>query len=918
MKKIVSVVIFCITILNQQNINAQLIDVGPDISVCSGPVTLTATIDSASIGGGSPPTVLTFSDDQFSGAIPIGFSFTFYGNTYTQCVISSNNYISFNMAYAGAGFSPWQIVNPCPSPNPSGSAPASPLNAIMGPFQDILPPSGGTVSYQTVGTAPNRMFVVEYCNVPMFSCTGLFFSSQIVIKEGSNEIETHIINKPLCTTWNSGQAIHGLQNIDGSIAHIVPGRNAPTQWTTANEGYLFTPTSPTTYSIAPIPFQPVLLGSLTPPIVEWFIAGNPTPIDTGLTTVVNPSSTTTYVARITGTACSGLSASDTMVLNIGIANPVIVGTNSYCGNDSVLLSTTQSYLTYLWSTGDTTSTIYATGGSYSVYVTGLGGCDSTSALFTVTANANPVANLNIPPFCLGDVINIDASGSTPLGSIAAFHYDFDNNGTYETTTTNPIYDASAIFTAAGNYPIKLVTEGNGGCVDTLAGVVQIYNLPIVGLSVVDPTVCLYSDGAFQATAFIFNAPGQSSTVTNYAWDFNNDGLIDTSGSGLTNVSNFFPGLGTYPVVVTVTSNVGCERMDTVNVTIVDVPHGNIVAPNVCGNQAASFNFNSTGLPVTTYNWNFGDLSTTTDISSNSAPTYLYPASGNYNVVVVVGTSDGCLDTAFSVINISPLPSGTISGPAICQGQNATFTFTQTSTDSISTYLWNFPGGSPSTSNLISPTVTFPFGGTSNVTLIITNQDGCADTITLAFDVNNPPSPNFGIYPICISRFTFDPYTTQGSVLLDWNLGDGTTINDQDTTIFNHVYSEPGDYNATLTITDQFGCTSTLTQVVHVDDSLFIVMPNVLVQSSNVGNNQVDMDQVYPSFNLCIDYTYTIFDRWGVQVFQTKNNAYDPDLYCDRCFKGKASNGATLTPGVYYYVIEGNFNILKSGAITIFE
>lgn len=918
MKKIFTIAIICLTALSQQFVNAQLIDVGPDISVCSGPVNLTATIDSASIGGGVPPTPLTFSDDQFSGAINIGFSFTFYGNTYTQCVISSNNYISFDMSYAGAPFSPWQIVNPCPSPNPSGSAPASPLNAIMGPFQDILPPSGGTVSYQTLGTAPNRFFVVEYCNVPMFSCTGLFFSSQIIIREGSNEIETHIINKPLCTTWNSGQAIHGLQNFDGSIAHIVPGRNAPTQWTTANEGYLFVPTSPTTYTINPIPFQPALLGSPTPPIVEWFVLGNPTPIDTGLTITVNPSSTTTYIARITGNACSGLSDADTMTLFIGSAAPVIIGTNSYCGTDSVQLTTSQSYLSYLWSTGDTTASIYVTAGSYDVYVTGPGGCDSTSALFTVTANANPNANLNIPPFCMGDVINIDASGSTPLGSIIAFHYDLDNNGSFEVTTTNPIYNASAVFTTAGNYPIKLVTEGSGGCMDTLAGVVQIYNLPTVGLSVVDPTVCIYNDASFQAMAFIFNAVGQSSTVSSYGWDWNNDGSVDTTGSGIANITHHFPGLGTYPVVVTVTSNIGCERLDTVNVTIVDIPHGNIVAPNVCGNQAASFGFNATGLPVTTYGWNFGDPSTITDISTNSAPTYLYPASGNYPVVVIVGTADGCLDTMFSVINISPLPAGTISGSAICQGQDATFTFTQTSPDTITSYAWNFPGGVPATSTVASPTVNFPIGGTANITLIITNSGGCFDTISLAFTINNPPSANYGIYPMCISRFTFDPYTTNGATTLNWDMGDGTVYSNMDTMIFNHIYSQPGDYITTLTITDQFGCTNTMSQPVHVDDSLFITMPNVLVHSSTTGNDHVNMDDLYPAFNLCVDYTYTIFDRWGVVVFKTTNKATDPDLFCGKCFKGKASNGALLTPGIYYYVIEGNFNILKSGSITIFD
>jgi PKD repeat protein len=604
-----------------------------------------------------------------------------------------------------------------------------------------------------------------------------------------------------------------------------------------------------------------------------------------------------------GPLCTG----DTLVLNV---DTVTGGTYSWTGPAGFTSSVPNPII------GNVT---LANAGLYTCIVFDVINSVSDTVTTTVVINPKPTANLVVNnPYCLGDTINLDASGTTPLANILAFYYDFDNNGTYEFNTVNPIYNASSFLTAAGNYPISLITDAIGGCSDTVSAIVQIYNKPTVGLSVVDPTVCLYNDGAFQALAFMFNAAGQSSTIANYEWDFTSDGIIDQSGPSLTNTTHHFPGLGTYPVVVTVTSNIGCERSDTVNVTIVDIPHGNILSPNVCGNQAASFTFNNTGLAISSYDWNFGDLTTITDISTNSAPSYLYPGSGNYNVTVIVGTGDGCLDTMYSTINISPLPSGTISGTPICQGQDATFTFTQTSSDTIVSYAWTFPGATPATSAVVSPTINFPIGGTPNVSLIVTNSGGCSDTIIFPFTVNNPPSPNYGIYPVCISRYTFDPYTNSGSVTLDWDMGDGTVFNDVDTTIFNHVYTGPGDYITTLTITDQFGCTNTLSQTIHISDSVLVDMPNVLVQSSTIGNNQIDMDQVYPAFNLCIDYTYTVFDRWGVQVFQSKNKAYDPDLYCNRCFKGKTSSGATLSPGVYYYVIEGNFNILKSGAITIFD
>ncbi len=899
--------------------HSQIIDIGPDISVCAGPVTLTANVDSSFIAGTTPPDTVALIDDEFSHVINIGFPFTFYGNTYTQCVISSNNYITFDLSVA-TGYCPYTIVNACPNPNPSGGAPASPLNAIMGPWQDINPGVGGTISYQTLGTAPNRVFVVEYCNIPMFSCTGLLFSSQIIIHETTNEIETQIINKPLCTTWNSGRAIHGLHNIDGTIAHIVPGRNSPTQWTTANEGYLFTPVNPTTYNITPITFQPVLLGSPVPPTIEWFEAGNPTPIGTGVSINVNPTTTTTYVATITGSGCSGLSASDTMVLNIGSPVPVIQEANNFCGADSVLLSTTTSYLSYLWSNGATTSTTWVGPGSYTVYVTGPGGCDSTSQPYNVILNTDINGALTLTnPYCLGEPITLSTVGTSPSSGIT-YHYDLNNTGPYEVTTTATNYNASSAFPTAGNYPINVIAAGPGGCSDTLSAVVQIFNLPTISASVVDPTVCMYNVAAFQGSGFVFNPPGQSSSVASYSWDLNFDGIIDTSGAGLINISEQFTTPGPHQVILTVTSTQGCQRSDTVTVNMVESPTGNILAPTVCGNLPANFSFNSTGVTPTTYNWNFGDPTTTSDVSSSATPTWLYSAPGFYTATLIVGSADGCIDTFTTLTALTPLPSGTVNSTVVCQGYDGTFTFNQTSADSITSYLWSFPSGSPATSTNPTEIVNFPFAGNTNISLIVTNQYGCSDTINYPYLVRGSPLVDIGIYPICISRFTFDPQIIPDTFdyELDWNLGDGTIITDTDTSIFNHVYNAAGDYVVTFTAIDQYGCSATATENVHVNDSLFFIMPNVLVQSSSLGNNKVDMEMILPGFNLCVDYTYTVFDRWGVKVFETHNDPYNPDMFCGDCFKGTTDNGAVLVPGIYYYIIEGNYNILKAGSITIFE
>lgn len=178
-------------------------------------------------------TQVILGDDWHSALVPIGFPFCFNGMMYNQCVISSNNFISFNAGTANT-YSPWVTV---PIPNLS---PSTQHNTIMAPWQDIHPGVGGQIRYQTLGTAPNRRFVVSYWNIPMFSCVQQIYTSQTVLYENSNCIGTYITTKPICTTWNSGRAVHGVQNGNASSAVSVGGRNN-TQWTATNQGMFFTP-----------------------------------------------------------------------------------------------------------------------------------------------------------------------------------------------------------------------------------------------------------------------------------------------------------------------------------------------------------------------------------------------------------------------------------------------------------------------------------------------------------------------------------------------------------------------------------------------------------------------------------------------------------------------------------------------------
>lgn len=172
-------------------------------------------------------------DDGVTAALPIGFTFPFYGNIYSQVYIGTNGWISFS-----AGQPTTYTSSPIPS-----TAATIPKNCIMAPWQDWTLSSTGNIRYQTQGVAPNRRFVVSYNQIPLYLCASTRGTFQIVLHECTGFIDVFITNKPSCTAWLGGTAVLGVHNITGNSAQVVTNRNS-TQWTVPSsnpEGWRFSP-----------------------------------------------------------------------------------------------------------------------------------------------------------------------------------------------------------------------------------------------------------------------------------------------------------------------------------------------------------------------------------------------------------------------------------------------------------------------------------------------------------------------------------------------------------------------------------------------------------------------------------------------------------------------------------------------------
>ncbi len=145
-------------------------------------------------------TTLPLGDDEVSGALPLGFPFKFYGNTFTQVYVGSNGFIGFNAGMSDGCCSGRSF----PSPGNPGD------NLIAGFWTDLNPGSGGSYSYARVGD----VFVIEANAVSLFNRQGTA-SLQYQLHADGSRVEIHYLN-----AQPTGQTVSGgIQNSDASLSH---------------------------------------------------------------------------------------------------------------------------------------------------------------------------------------------------------------------------------------------------------------------------------------------------------------------------------------------------------------------------------------------------------------------------------------------------------------------------------------------------------------------------------------------------------------------------------------------------------------------------------------------------------------------------------------------------------------------------
>ncbi len=444
------------------------------------------------------------------------------------------------------------------------------------------------------------------------------------------------------------------------------------------------------------------------------------------------------------------------------------------------------------------SVTYSQPGTYTVHlvVKNSSGVDEEIKTNYITVFPSPSASFtsNLTTACVPATIQFTDQSTTPpgAGSIISWSWDFGDGS--NSNQQNP----SHTYTNTGFYTVSLQITSSTGCKSSasIGRYIRIVNGINADFSFSQPGTC--------QPPFIINFQDQSNGpgILSYLWNFGNGG----PNSALQNPGSSYNAAGTYPVQLTVQSNLGCNGTITKNIVVAGKKTDFSFPSSICIGQTVSFQNNSSPAPISSF-WSFGDGTNSSQI--NPTKTFL---SGGAFQVKLINDYGNCSDSITKNVTIITQPSVDFSAndSTSC---NPPFTvkFTDKS-PAASTWLWSFGDGG--TSNQQNPTHIYTNSGFFDVTLAITLPGGCSNTITKtqyikikSTTVNILNTPAGGCIP-----FTYSPVPQTQSVdsivSYVWDLGEaGAVYNTQFPT---HTYNSAGNYTIKLTITTQTGCIETIT------------------------------------------------------------------------------------------------------------
>jgi len=407
------------------------------------------------------------------------------------------------------------------------------------------------------------------------------------------------------------------------------------------------------------------------------------------------------------TGSNSYSIGEPTVLDASITSTTDVSCQGNDGKATVAPTGGTGPYTYLWNSGSTNAN--GTGltlGTFTVTVTDAHGCTKvvngnlgSIAAVTATGGSNPT-------ICIGQSAPLSITAG---GGKSPYTYLWSNSTTATTATVSP--------TTTTSYTVT-VTDANN-CTATYTYSVSV-NPPLSTTTSGTSTVCSGDPVTLGVSASGGNG--------NYSYQWSNGATTSSTSVNPTITTTY---------LVTATDNCGTPaKIDSVKITVIDYPTVDFsyTPDKGCMPLEVAFTDNSQTAAGSIYNWNFGNGT----FSNAVNPVVTYPDSGDYTVSLAITTPQGCTgkDTVINAITVYSTPEAEFSyAPLTPTILFNNIDFEDKSSGVVNQWSWTF-GDSLGLAFINNPSFSFNEAGEYDITLIVSNQYQCSDTIVKTISVKN--------------------------------------------------------------------------------------------------------------------------------------------------------------------------------------
>jgi gliding motility-associated-like protein len=481
---------------------------------------------------------------------------------------------------------------------------------------------------------------------------------------------------------------------------------------------------------------------------------------------------------------------------------------------------------------------------------------TTGPCTSLTVNASSATNVS----CFGGsngAINVNASGG-----IGPYSYSWTPNIGNGANVNNLL---------AGTYSVSILDVNN--CPGSISITITQPSVPLSITTSSTSTLCGTTNGSVTANGIGGTAP------YNYLW---------TPGNGNTaTVSNL--SAGAYSIVITDAN--GCTSNGTATVSNSNGPTVSCVVSNIScfgGTNGAAMAQVSGGTSPYTYAW-------TPSGGTNATASNL--SAGTYGIQVT--DNSGCIGTtSVSITEPTQIIITETIIPSSCTTDNGSVSVVVTGGTGPYTYTWN-PSGQTGTgiSNLAPG---------STPSLAVSDAQDCATSAS--YLIEGVGTINVTASPISTSILSGQSVVINafGAASYQWSPPDDLSC----ATCASTSASPTATTLYTVTGTAPNGCTGQAEVMIYVTEVCGdIYVPTIFSPSSL--NNENKQACVYG--NCIAELDYSIYDRWGQSVFETK----DQNACWDGKYKGKELNAGVFAYKLTIKLQSGDF-VIRSGNITLLK